>query len=134
MPDEHPLEGIDRLFRVGRTLQQAMPEMVVMGTGYSWLRQFFPMAAAANLKNGWVKVAGLGRESFAYPDFARDLLEKGTMDPRKMCTSCWQVHPANARRRNGRLCDPRRHDVRAALQEVLRDRLTIAPDCGDERG
>ena len=88
VPDEHPLEGVDRLFRAGRALQQAVPEMVVMGTGYSWLRQFFPQAAAANLKNGWVKVAGLGRQAFAYPDFARDLLEKGTLDVKQSCTAC----------------------------------------------
>ena len=62
--------------------------MVVMGTGYSWLRQFFPNAAAANLRNGWCRIAGLGRESFAYPDFARDILEKGALDPKKLCTSC----------------------------------------------
>ena len=88
VPDEHPLEGVDRLFRVGRVLQQAVPEMVVMGTGYSWLRQFFPLAAAANIRNGWVKVAGLGRQAFAYPDFARDLLERGALDPKQSCTAC----------------------------------------------
>lgn len=87
-PEEHPLEGVARLFRAGRTIQQAVPEMVVMGTGYSWLRQFFPNAAAANLKAGWCRIAGLGRESLAYPDFARDILREGALDPRKLCTSC----------------------------------------------
>ena len=38
------------IFRAGRVLQEAEPRMTVMGTGYSWLRQFFPYAAAANLK------------------------------------------------------------------------------------
>lgn len=87
-PNEHPLEGIDRLFRTSRAIQQAVPEMVVMNTGYSWLRQFFPYAAAANLKHGWTGIAGLGREAFAYPDFARDLLQKGSLDPRRVCTAC----------------------------------------------
>jgi 2,4-dienoyl-CoA reductase-like NADH-dependent reductase (Old Yellow Enzyme family) len=87
-PDEHPLEGIDRLFRTARAIQQAVPEMVVVNTGYSWLRQFFPFAAAANLQHGWARIAGLGRMAFAYPDFARDLLEKGTLDPKRVCTAC----------------------------------------------
>ncbi len=87
-PDEHPLEGVDRLFRTSRAIQQAVPEMVVMNTGYSWLRQFFPYAAAANLRHGYARIAGLGREAFAYPDFARDLLQKGALNQRKMCTAC----------------------------------------------
>lgn len=87
-PQEHPLEGVARLFRLGRAIQQAVPEMVIMNTGYSWLRQFFPYAAAANLGNGWAKIAGVGREAFAYPDFASDLLEKGALDLRKVCTAC----------------------------------------------
>lgn len=87
-PNEHPLEGVDRLFRTSRTIQQAVPEMVVVNTGYSWLRRYAPMAAAANIANGWTRIAGMGREAFAYPDFARDILEKGAMDPRKLCTAC----------------------------------------------
>ena len=88
VPDEHPLEGIDRLFRLARALQQAVPEVVVVGTGYSWLRHHFPLAAAANLTNGWCRIVGLGRLAFAYPDFARDVLEKGSLDPRRCCTAC----------------------------------------------
>jgi 2,4-dienoyl-CoA reductase-like NADH-dependent reductase (Old Yellow Enzyme family) len=87
-PDEHPLEGIDRLFRTARAIQQAVPEMVVVNTGYSWLRQFFPYAAAANLQHGWARIAGLGRMAFAYPDFARDLLDRGSLDPKRVCTAC----------------------------------------------
>lgn len=87
-PAEHPLEGVARLLRLARQVQQAVPEMAIMSTGYSWLRQYFPYAGAAMLANGWTKVVGVGREAFAYPDFARDLLEKGSLDPRKVCTSC----------------------------------------------
>jgi 2,4-dienoyl-CoA reductase (NADPH2) len=88
VPEEHPLEGVARLIGVARHIQLAVPEMVIMGAGYSWLRQFFPYVAAATLAMGWVKIAGLGREAFAYPDFARDILEKGIMDTRKTCTAC----------------------------------------------
>jgi hypothetical protein len=33
-------------------------------------------------------MAGLGRMAFAYPDFARDLLENGELDPGKVCVTC----------------------------------------------
>lgn len=88
IPEEHPLEGVARLLGACRDIQRALPGLVVMGTGFSWLRQFFPQAAAACLKNGWMQVVGLGREAFAYPDFAQDLLERGELDLKKICTSC----------------------------------------------
>lgn len=88
IPEEHPLVGVDRAFRVARELQAAFPEMVVVGTGYSWLRQYLGYAAAANLRAGAQHIAAVGREAFAYPDFARDLLAKGAMDPGKVCLAC----------------------------------------------
>jgi len=88
VPDEHPLQGVARLFRITRQIQKAVPEMVIVGTGYSWLRQFLGYAAAANIRNGWVTIVGVGREALAYPDFARDLLTKGELDPKKTCITC----------------------------------------------
>ncbi|MGE5623392.1 MAG: NADH:flavin oxidoreductase [Methanocella sp.] len=88
VPEENPLVGVERLFMVARELQAAHPEVAVVGAGYSWLRQYFPNAAAANLARGAQKLAGVGREAFAYPDFAKDLMEKGGLDPRKACTAC----------------------------------------------
>jgi 2,4-dienoyl-CoA reductase (NADPH2) len=88
IPGEHPLQGVARLFRITRQIQQAVPEMVIVGTGYSWLRQFLGYAAAANIRNGWVTIVGVGREALAYPDFARDLLTKGELDPKKTCITC----------------------------------------------
>jgi len=88
IPSEHPLQGVARLFRMTRQIQQAVPEMVIVGTGYSWLRQFLGYAAAANIRNGWVTIVGVGREALAYPNFARDLLTKGKLDPKKTCITC----------------------------------------------
>ncbi len=88
IPSEHPLQGVARLFRITRQIQQAVPEMVILGTGYSWLRQFLGYAAAANIRNGWVTIVGVGREALAYPDFARDLLTKGKLDPKRTCITC----------------------------------------------
>ncbi len=88
LPDEHPLQGVARLFRLTRQIQQAVPEMVVAGAGYSWLRQFLGYAAAANIRNGWATIVGVGREALAYPDFARHLLTQGRLDPKRTCITC----------------------------------------------
>ncbi len=87
-PEEHPLAGVARIFTATRELKKACPDVKIMATGYSWLRQFAANAAAANLRSGTQDIAGFGREAFAYPDFAKDVLEKGSMDPAKVCIAC----------------------------------------------
>jgi len=87
-PEEHPLVGVSRLVQLARQVKQAHLDMVVVGTGYSWLRQYLGNVAAAVLRRGWADVVGVGREAFAYPDFCRDLLTKGALDPRRVCITC----------------------------------------------
>lgn len=88
LPPEHPLEGVHRLFHLARRVQEAYPDMVIVGTGYSWLRQYLGAAGAANVRNGWCRMVGVGREAFAYPGFARALLEDGSMAPDEVCIAC----------------------------------------------
>ncbi len=88
LPDEHPLMGVARLIDLARQIKQAHPDIVVVGTGYSWLRHLMGPVAAGVVAQGWADMIGLGRGAFAYPDFARDLLIKGELDPRKACITC----------------------------------------------
>ncbi len=87
-PDEHPLIGIKRLLNITKGLQKHFPNVPFVGTGYSWLRQFFPYVGAAVIENNEASLMGLGRSSFAYPDVPRDLVEQGHMDARKVCITC----------------------------------------------
>ncbi|CEP67345.1 Aldolase-type TIM barrel [Moorella glycerini] len=88
LPAEHPLESVARMFKITREIQEAEPGLAVVGSGYSWLRQFFGHAAAANIARGAATLAGAGRLAFAYPDFARDLLINGQLDERQVCIAC----------------------------------------------
>jgi 2,4-dienoyl-CoA reductase (NADPH2) len=87
-PTEHPLEGVARLVRLARQVKETHPQLVIVGTGYSWLRQYLGNVAAAVIGRGWADLVGVGREAFAYPDFARDLLTTGALDPRATCIAC----------------------------------------------
>jgi len=40
------------------------------------------------LAAGGADAIGFGRVAFAYPDFARDIIDTGAMDPRKCCMTC----------------------------------------------
>jgi 2,4-dienoyl-CoA reductase-like NADH-dependent reductase (Old Yellow Enzyme family) len=87
-PPEHPLEGVSRLISITSDLQENFPELPMVGTGYSWLRQFFPNVGAAVLQNKKAAFIGVGRSAFAYPEAPLDLMEKGKMNPKKVCISC----------------------------------------------
>ncbi len=87
-PEEHPLVGVSRLLRLTGELQKSFPALPMVGTGYSWLRHFFPNVAAAMVQTGKASLIGLGREALAYPDWMDDLAENGVLNPRKVCLTC----------------------------------------------
>ena len=88
VPPEPPLVGVARLLGMTARLQRAVPTLPLVGTGYSWLRQFFPPIAAGAVLAGAAGLIGVGRLAFAYPDFAKDLAEHGRLDPNKVCIAC----------------------------------------------
>lgn len=87
-PNENPLAGIARLVGLTKEIQQAVPEIVVIGSGYSWLRNMWPHVAAANIKNGAMRIAGLGRQAFAFPGFAKEIMVTGKLELRHTCITC----------------------------------------------
>ena len=82
---EHPLLGVNRHFRIAGELQHAFPDLPMVGTGYSWLQRYSIHAAAYNLAHGHIRFFGVGRNALAYPDFARDALEKGSLEELRVC-------------------------------------------------
>ncbi len=87
-PDEEPILSCNRLIEKIGDMQISFPEMTIVGVGYSWFRHLAPYIAAGSLENGLCKIIGFGRESIAYPDFAKDILFKGGMMRNKVCISC----------------------------------------------
>ena len=61
------------------------PDLPMVGTGYSWLQRYAINAGAWNIEQGNIAFMGIGRGALAYPDFARDALEKGELDERRVC-------------------------------------------------
>ena len=87
-PEEHPLESMERLMEVTRMMQEAAGDIPVVGSGYTWLRNYFPYVAAYNLKEHNCSLIGLGRTGIAYPDAPNDLFDYGKLDPSKCCITC----------------------------------------------
>lgn len=83
---EHPLIGVARHFEATAAIKQAVGnQAVVVGTGYSYLRQFLALAGGANKRAGKVDIVAVGRGALAYPDYVRDLVECGEMSVNKVC-------------------------------------------------
>lgn len=88
IPPEHPLVGVERLIKGTAELKRAFPKITFTTAGMSYLRENAPYVLAGCIKEGINDLAGLGRMSFAYPDFAKDMLTKGALDRRKCCITC----------------------------------------------
>ncbi|GBD93472.1 NADPH dehydrogenase [bacterium BMS3Abin05] len=96
---EHPLYSVARHFEYTAAVQQAHPDVIILGAGYSWLRHFFVYAAEGNLRSGRVSIVGTGRGILAYPDMVKDLMETGRLNPRKACIA--DSHCTNLMRAKG---------------------------------
>ena len=82
---EPPLVGVDRHFRLAAAVQAALPDVPVVGSGYSYLQEFLPHAGAANVRDGRCTFVGVGRATLAQPDFVRQLLEHGKLERKRVC-------------------------------------------------
>ena len=88
VPEEHPLESVARMMYCVGEIKKNNPDMVVIGSGFSYLRQFSPNMAAGAVEKGICDMTGFGRESFAYPGFIQDLKKSGKMQADKCCIAC----------------------------------------------
>ena len=97
-PPEAPLKGAVRLLKLSEFAQNNF-NGVVVGTGFSWLRHLAPYVAAGMIKEGSMTMAGFGRQAFAYPDFARDIIKNDRLDQNKVCLTCSKCAELKAARR-----------------------------------
>lgn len=88
VPPEHPFEGLARVMKGVGEIQHALPDLPVLGSAFSYLRQFSPNLAAGMVEGGHCAMAGFGRMAFAHPEFVRELRENGEMNAKQSCVTC----------------------------------------------
>ena len=89
LPDEHPLTTLNRQLLVAKSLRDAALGLPVVGSGFSFLRQFLPQVAAGVLEAGAVDILGLGRGALAYPNAPADIFDHGEMKGGATCMVCF---------------------------------------------
>lgn len=87
-PPEDPLRGVERACRLIGQIKRAVPQVNVIASALSYLRQYAGNVGAAMVAEGLADMVGYGRMSFAYPEFASALLHGGKLDQNKVCVTC----------------------------------------------
>ena len=87
-PPEHPFEGIGRMCHCIGEVKKQCSDMVIVSSANTYLREFSVNLAAGMVEQKRADIIGFGRMAFAYPEFAKDILEKGKLDAKKVCLSC----------------------------------------------
>ncbi|MFM1903769.1 MAG: hypothetical protein RLZZ440_1669, partial [Planctomycetota bacterium] len=84
-PPEDPLAGVWRQIDAAREAKQAVPGLVLVGSGYTYLQEFLPHAAQAAVRSGWIDIVGLGRMVLSYPELPADLLAGQSLARGRIC-------------------------------------------------
>ena len=84
-PPEDPLVGVARQILVTHRLKQMFSDLLIVGSGYSYLQEYLPHVAQATVREGWVDSIGLGRMVLAYPELPRDVLEGRPINRKRLC-------------------------------------------------
>lgn len=84
-PPEDPLVGVARQINATAQLKAQHPDMIVVGSGYSYLQEWLPHVGQYAVANGLVDSVGLGRMVLSYPELPADVLQGNTMPRKKIC-------------------------------------------------
>lgn len=84
--DEAPIVGVERMLKGTRDIKAAVPQMLIVCSGITYLGAESRYVTAECIKEGWFDFAGYGRMTLANPDIAKDIM---TDSPSKhLCVTC----------------------------------------------
>jgi NADPH2 dehydrogenase len=85
LPPEDPLAGVARQIKVTAELKKHRPDMLFVGSGYSYLQDWLPNVAQAVVREGLADFVGLGRMVLSYPDLPADVLSGEKLKRKRIC-------------------------------------------------
>ncbi len=85
LPPHDPLIEVGRQLNATRQLKQHFPNLIVVGTAYSYLQDFLPYVVQPVLREGWVDAVGLGRMALTYPEILLDAAQGRTLQHKRIC-------------------------------------------------
>lgn len=85
-PAYDPLVDVARQLNAVREIRaQAPRELLIVGSGYTYLQEYLPHVAQAAVRSGWTDVVGMGRMVLSYPRILADATTGVPMAARTIC-------------------------------------------------
>ena len=84
-PPEAPLIGVHRQIAATAEIKRRVPEMFVVGSGYTYLQDWLPNVGQAIVRSKMADSIGLGRMVLSYPDLPADVLSGEMLARKKVC-------------------------------------------------
>jgi 2,4-dienoyl-CoA reductase-like NADH-dependent reductase (Old Yellow Enzyme family) len=84
-PPEDPLRGVARQIRATALLKRAFPNLILVGSAYSYLQEWLPHVAQHNVREGLCDLVGLGRIVLSYPGLPADVLAGAPLRRNAFC-------------------------------------------------
>src|SRR5688572_29387438 len=84
-PPEDPLAGVARQLHVTAQIKKDFPDLVIVGSAYSYLQEWLPHVGQYILNNNLADFVGLGRMVLSYPEFPDDILQGHPFKRDKVC-------------------------------------------------
>ena len=85
LPPRDPLAEVHHMQEMTRRITQAHPALTVVGSGLTYLQDWFPHAAEGLVRDGWFHTAGLGRMVLSHPTLPARVLAGDELDRRLVC-------------------------------------------------
>jgi 2,4-dienoyl-CoA reductase-like NADH-dependent reductase (Old Yellow Enzyme family) len=85
LPPEEPLAGVARHVEATARLKADFPDMVFVGSGYTYLQEWLPHVAHHVLRTGMADFVGIGRLVLSYPGMPADLLAGRPLQRKQLC-------------------------------------------------
>lgn len=84
-PPEDPFAGVARQIAAVAALKKSAPDLIYVGSGYSYLQEWLPNVGQYAVRTGMVDSVGIGRMVLSYPELPRDVIEGRPMQRRLYC-------------------------------------------------
>lgn len=84
-PPEDPLVGVARQIEVAAKLKAHRPDLIIVGSGYTYLQEWLPHVAQNVVRTGKADSVGLGRMVLSYPELPADVLQGRGLRRKQIC-------------------------------------------------
>lgn len=85
LPPEDPLVGVARQAAAVARAKAEFPELILVGSAYTYLQEWLPAVGQAQVREGRVDSVGLGRMVLSYPEMPADVLAGRPLQRRQVC-------------------------------------------------